>query len=428
MRRRVVAGTVLVAAVAVALFGVPLGVAASRLYRSQEAGRLEREATRAAGALPPTGLHGTDAIELPAPRHGVRLGLYDSGGHLVVGTGPARGGREVAAALAARLTDVHDGRWLAAAVPLHDEEAVVGAARAAIPWDVVHHRAVGAWLAMLGLGGLAVLVAAGLAWRQARHLVAPVDQLGAAAVRIGDGDFAVQVAEPGLAELDRAAGALNRTAARLGDLVTRERAFTADASHQLATPLTSLRLGLESALVTSGTDPRDAIRDAVGEVERLERTVATLLALARDAPIASASCDVAGVAAEAADRYRDRLAAAGRPLRVDVDAHLAPARCSGDALREVLGVLIDNALEHGRGEVGVRARRAGTGVVVEVEDEGDGVANPAVVFTRRHARAAGHGIGLALARSLAEAHGARLELTRSGPRPVFTVALPGGPA
>jgi len=430
MKRTLRTSMVLVTVVAVFVFGLPLAFAAAHLYRGREVSRLERDATRAAGALPASGLRGDDPIELPKPSPGVRLALYDTAGRLVTGSGPDRGSTEVTAALSGRVTDDHDGAWLAVAVPLQDEEEVVGAARAAISWNVVANDAHTSWLVMAAFGAGAIVLAGAVASWQASRLVAPVEEVAHLAVRLGDGDFAARLAPSGVAELDRAADALNRTAGRLGELVTRERAFTADVSHQLITPLTSLRLGLESALLTPGADTTAAIEQAVTEVERLQLTVTTLLAVARDAqPAGDAVCDVAKLCTEMADRWRGSLAAVGRPLRSDLDSDLPLVRCPADVLREILAVLLDNAEVHGTGAVTLVARRAGTGVVIDVGDEGDGVrGDTAEIFRRRSPDAAGHGIGLSLARSLAEAHGARLELTRSTTRPVFSVALPGSPA
>src|SRR5205807_6632680 len=132
MRGRLLASMVAVTALAVAVFGVPLAVAAARLYRGREVSRLEREATRAAGALPATGLRGPDHIELPAAPARVQLALYDQVGRRVIGAGPRTGGSEVSSALRGHVRDHHDKQWLAVAVPLHDEEQIVGAARAAI--------------------------------------------------------------------------------------------------------------------------------------------------------------------------------------------------------------------------------------------------------------------------------------------------------
>lgn len=418
---------VFVTVLAVVLFGIPLGLASARLYRGREVTRLQREATRAAAALPTGGLQSKDPIELPRTSSRVQLALYDVSGRRVAGRGPSAGGPVVTTALKGMVSDGHNGTWLAVAIPILDEEQTVGAARAAIAWDDVADATHNSWMLMAAFGLGAIAFAGAIARWQSSRLVAPVHAVADLAIRLGNGDFTARLAPSGIAELDRAADALNRTAERLGDLLARERAFTADVSHQLNTPLTSLRLGLESALMMPGDDTISSVELALTEVDRLQTTVATLLAVARDVPLAGgATCDVAAICNELADRRRGLLATAGRPLRAELDADLPPARCPGDVLREILTVLMDNARMHGAGAVTMSARRAGSGVVIDVTDEGKGVSGDVGhLFQRRSPQAAGHGIGLALARSLAEAHGARLEVTAAGSRPVFTVALPG---
>lgn len=424
MRRRILTSMVLVTLVAVVAFAVPLGFASARLYRGREVGRLERQATRAAGALPSGGLHGPDGVELPPSPPGMEVALYDDTGRRVVGAGPELGDTEVKAALTGTITNDRDGRWLAVAVPIQDEEHVVGAARAAVRWSNVTHDTYISWLVMAALGALAISLAAGFARWQSRRLVGPINDVAAMAVRLGEGDFSAQVGPAGVAELDRAGDALNRTALRLGEIVTRERAFTADVSHQLNTPLTSLRLGLESAIL--GGDHERALHRAVKEVERLQTTIATLFAVARDAQArADARCDLGAVCADVAGRMRSGLAVDGRPLRLAMDEGVPSVRCPPQVLHEILTILVDNGRRHGAGTVTIAARSAGHGAVVEVSDEGAGIAEPSSVFDRRTLDADGHGVGLALARSLAEAHDARLELTRGGAHPVFTLALPG---
>ena len=100
-------------------------------------------------------------------------------------------------------------------------------------------------------------------------------------------------------------------------------------------------------------------------------------------------------------------------------------RASAAAIGQVLDVLIGNAQQHGRGTVTVRARHAPRSIAIEVSDEGPGPSTDGHdVFRRRPESATGRGIGLALARSLAEAEGGRLTLSRAGPSPGFTLLLP----
>jgi signal transduction histidine kinase len=426
VKRRLLTSMALVTALAVALFGVPLGLVVGRIYRSREVSRLQQQATEAAGALP-AGVHGASAHILPQPAKRNQIGIYDTSNHLVAGTGPAVASGEVLAALGGNVANARHGGWLGAAVPIRDDERIIGAARAAVPWKVVSDETERTWLVMAVFGALALTIAGGVAWWQASRLAAPVADVAALATRLGDGDFSGQLEPSGIPEIDRANDALNRTASRLGDLIARERAFTSDVSHQLNTPLTSLRLELESALVTPGVDLAASIDSALAEVDRLQTTVATLLAVARDTMRAgTVTCDVAEVCDRVASRHRAGLAAVGRRLYIDIEPELPPALCPSDVLAEILTVLLDNAKIHGSGTVTIAARRSGPGVVVDVTDEGGKrIADPAVVFRRRAPEAAGHGIGLALARSLAEAHEARLELTRTTPAPVFTVALAG---
>jgi signal transduction histidine kinase len=222
--------------------------------------------------------------------------------------------------------------------------------------------------------------------------------------------------------VDAVAASLDATATRLGELVARERAFSADASHQLRTPLTALRVELETLELR---DELAEVAAALREVERLEGTIATLLAVARDAPRGAATADLSAVLEELDRDWRPRLGRLARPLRIAVRVPDATVRASADVVREILGVLVDNALEHGRGAVDVVVRPAGRFVAVDVTDEGPGVdADAGDVFARRGGGGPGHGIGLALARSLAHAEGGRLALARIGSRPTFTLTLP----
>ena len=124
-------------------------------------------------------------------------------------------------------------------------------------------------------------------------------------------------------------------------------------------------------------------------------------------------------------RWHGQLAAQGRPLRITVDTPDTMIQASGAVLTELLDVLIDNADRHGRGAVTVHARLLEPFLVIDVSDEGPGFSiDPEIAFQRRSGVSEGHGIGLALARSLAHAEGGRLSVSRSGPGPILTVMMP----
>jgi signal transduction histidine kinase len=311
-------------------------------------------------------------------------------------------------------------------VPLLAGEHVAGAVLAARDPGVVDARVRRAWLALaaLGLGVVGVAVLAALA--VGRWLAGPLERLAGAARRLGDGDFGVRAPRAGIAELDAVGGALDTTAERLAALVARERAFTADASHQLRTPLAALRLELEAMELRAGTGTEAA--RALAQVDRLQETIDTLLSVARDRPRTREELDLRALLTGVEERWRGPLAAQGRPLRVGGADGAPRVRASEPVVREILDVLIDNACRHGAGAVTVRTRAAGGGVAVDVGDEGPGFAgDPEAAFARRagDGGGGGHGIGLALARSLAQAEGARLVVRRPGPEPVLTLLLAG---
>ncbi len=259
---------------------------------------------------------------------------------------------------------------------------------------------------------------------QSRRLARPIDRLAVAAARLGDGDFTIRSEPSGVREVDEVSQALDTTAQRLEETLSRERAFTSAASHQLRTPLTGLRVNLEAARLDPAGDLDGRLDTALAEVDRLERTIDDLLALARDTGTPRSELDVEAVLATVEEGWHGRLATAGRTLRVATEPDLPPVEGSDRAVRQILDVLVDNALRHGAGVVTVRARPAAAGVAIEVSDEGAGIAgDPDRIFDRRPADADRHGIGLALARSLAEAEGARLRLEHARPHPRFALFL-----
>ncbi|MDX6352887.1 MAG: hypothetical protein QOF84_7677 [Streptomyces sp.] len=428
MRRRILRATLVAAVCAVLLFAVPLAVATLRLYQQDELRELQQLADRVAVSVPAHVSASGDPVELPPVESDTAVAVYDAGGHRVTGSGPATGDGPVRTAVRGAGSSHRIGDRLVVAVPVGSGEQVRAAVRVSAPAAQPLHRAALTWAGMLGLAAVAVGVAVLLSVRSSRRLARPLEALAATAVRLETGDLEARAAPSGLPEADEIATALNRAAERIDHLLRRERAFSADASHQLRTALTRVRLELESA--PSDPDPYDAIRAALESLNHMEATLADLLALARDVP-ERAPLDIGALLAATESRWHGELAAGGRPLRIVADDGLPEAVGSARAARQVLDVLLANAAVHGQGAVTIRARDAAGVLAVDVEDEGPGLPDDRDLFDRRRPLPGtpnGHGIGLALARSLVEAEGGRLFVSRRAPRPRFTWLVASDPA
>ncbi|HVT77265.1 MAG TPA: HAMP domain-containing sensor histidine kinase [Acidimicrobiales bacterium] len=424
MRRRILLAMVAIVAAAVTAFAVPLALSAQDNVRASEVAELGQQATRLIGALPARGIDDVRPVTFAKGAVGTTASVYDRRGARLAGIGPQRANDTVRSALHGRVSDDHTGTELEVAVPVHDERQVVGAIRVAEPWSDVTGAAHQRWLAEL-LVAATVLVGASLAAALiSRRLTAPIEDLVRVAVELRDGDLAARVEHSGVPELDAAGDALNDTAEELGKLIENERNFTADVAHQLNTPITALRLSLESALLTGGaTTP--ALETAIADVDRLQATVDTLLAVARGSARTATTDDVASVVRDvvAHDAIVRRLG--NRRIVVDAGVGIPPVQTSVMVVQEILAVLIDNAIVHGAGRIDVSIRRRGDGATVSVTDQGTGIRTENIPDAFDHADDNGRRLGLALARRLAAAHGLRLELSRARPHPTFTLALPG---
>ena len=284
---------------------------------------------------------------------------------------------------------------------------------------------------LLLIGGVALLavgVAVVLGLLYARRIVKPLQELAGAADRLGSGDSSPLGRRYGIQELDRVAEGLDGSAQRINDLLSAERDFAVDASHQLRTPLTALSMRLEE--IMAAADYPDVVREegaaALAQTERLADVVGQLLGRARrtsaGAPTVASVDDIVGQQVvewePAFRRLNRRLAVAGEK---GMFAFATPGGVS-----QVIATLLDNALVHGAGTVTIRTSRTRRSVVVEVRDEGSGV--PPELAPRIFERSVsgspnGTGLGLALARTIAAADGGQVVLVR--PRPaVFALFLP----
>jgi signal transduction histidine kinase len=279
----------------------------------------------------------------------------------------------------------------------------------------------------LVLLALAVLAGRSLAVRWADRIADPVDQLAQQAETLAEPD--VEVMAPlrtGITELDQLSTRLVRSTGRFASTLSTERDFAADASHQLRTPLTALLMRLEEI---NETDDLEVVRSeagtAIDQVERLAGVIDDLLARTRrtQAP-ARVSLDTTIAALQL--EWQPAFEAARRSIRVRGERGLVVQTIPG-ALSQILSTLLENSLAHGGGTVGIEARRSGPSVVIEVTDEGPGI--PVVLAPHvfeRSVSSSGSGLGLAVARDLAEAQGGRLELLSAQPA-VFALFLSSTP-
>lgn len=395
MRRRLLLSTVLIAVAAVVLLGVPLGIVGTRLLTESATSRLEREADRAATRLAAErnagqAIDAAAVADVAAPGH--RLEVRRADGAVISGGDP-----------------VSDGVRVAADGPGGFRSVVVIA-----PADERSEHQAGVWLAVAILSLLALVVAVALALLQARRLSRPLETVARRAAGIGQPGFARPSPASGVAEVDAVQRALNDADARISELLRAEREFSANVSHQLRGPVTGLRLRLEEISLLGAGSPAVAAEAeaALAQADRLMETISHVEALARGMEQVGPPVDLAALAREQAELWRPRFATAGRQLTVQATSDASVA-LPAEALRQIVDVLLDNALTHGDGEASLTVTRADGWCRLIVVDAGAGVpqADWGRVFDRGHTRGQGRGVGLALARDLVRRGGGELRLT-----------------
>lgn len=421
MRHRLVAATVALVLATVLAFALPLAAAVERLLESRALDGLQGTAEQLGLLLDVTA---RDCAELQlrvaqlADGPGV-VSVVGSGGVLVATTAETssvRLGDEARAAAAGRPGRRASDGELAVALPL--STTVCGrqlVLHATVSDGELARSVASAWLWIAAVAVAVAALAAGTAAWLAGRLARPLEALAVAANRLGEGDFSVRAPRSGLPEADGIAEALDDTAARLGRAVERSAAFTGDASHQLRTPLTALRLHLE-ALAATGADPV-ATTAAFAEADRLEATIEDLTALTRvDVP--EVELDVAELVRERLPSWEASAREWGRVVRLELlpvpTVQVRPA-----ALAQAVAVLLDNALRHGAGTITVRVAPARP-------DEPDGIVRVCVVDEGGAGDVADRpgGRGLPLARALIAAEGGRLTVSRDGGGTTVCLVLP----
>ena len=292
--------------------------------------------------------------------------------------------------------------------------------------------------ASFAIGGpIAVLLASVLGYALAAAGLAPVEAMRRRATRVslerpGEG-LPLPAAHD---EIRRLGETLNAMLDRLHDSYERERRFVGDASHELRTPLAVIKVELEGALRAGRDDPdvHAALTAALEECDQLAQLTEDLLVLARGSegrlPLRRQELELRELLDRVRERFADRARARERTIRVDA---AGDPRLEADGLRlgQALANLVDNALRHGDGDVVLRARTAGAATELEVVDSGSGF--PAELgehafdrFARGDAARTrdGAGLGLAIVRAIAEAHGGSAAIVADRPGATVRISIP----
>ena len=435
MTRRLLASYLALTALVLLVLEVPLGMFFQQREMERLTVGLERDAT-ALASLYADAVGGGQrpnqaAADNYAARTGVRVVVTDRSGRSLIDTGAAPDRNfatrpEIRAALAgerassSRHSDTLNTTLLYVAVPIAAGGHVDGAVRLTLETAQVQQRVFRFWF---GLGAVAVVVLAAVALvgtALARSVTRPLRDVELAVARFADGDLRTLPPGPRApAEIARLQATVNMMAERLAQLLAEQRAFVADASHQLRTPLTALRLRLEN--LQSATHGRDAVADleaAIAETHRLATLVNDLLRLAAaEKSSTMEAVDAAVVVRDRVDLWSAVADVDDVLLALTLPAGPALVRAVPNGLEQILDNLLDNAISVSPPGACVRVllTRGTATFDLAVEDEGPGLSDELKAraldrFWRGDASRSGSGLGLPIAQALAVASGGSLRL------------------
>lgn len=436
MSRRLLLGYLSLTALVLVVLEVPLAVTYARNERSTLGTKVERDAVAVASVA-------DDVLERSRPRleplkafveqyareTGGRVVIVNGLGVALVDTDPPEAGTrsfasrpEIRTALSGHVANgVRYSRLLGTdllyvAVPVASNGRVTGAVRITYSTSGVDERVRRYRLILLAIAFVVMAVATAVGLALARFVSRPLRDVQRAAAAAAAGDLTARAPEDeGPPEVRALAAEFNDMVGKLDGLLRAQQEFVADASHQLRTPLTALRLRLENLEHDLGAAGRRELDAAVAEVERLSRLVTGLLVLARadEGAGAPGMVDLGDVVRSRVDAWVPYAEELGITLTARVDG-AAPARATRERLDQVLDNLIENALEHSTADATVTVGT--TGSEVHVVDEGPGLsdAERERAFDRFwRGGGEGSGLGLAIVRRLVEADGGRVELRRA---------------
>ena len=455
MTKRLLLSYLTITLIVLLLLEIPLGL----FYSQREQERLEADVERDANVI--ATLYEDDleaglpldptAAEIYADRTGARVVVVDSDGISQVDTAADvprdfSTRPEMAAALegvrsaGTRRSETLDTDLLFVAVPVASGGIVHGALRVTLDMSDVSARIRSFWFALAGVGAVVLLAVAVIGWVIARSVTRPLRELTDTASRFASGDLTVTpTAVAGPPEIQALDDTMTTMALQLDGLLRSHRAFVADASHQLRTPLTALRLRLENlqSRLAEGDRPAgidDEVERAIDETGRLTELVTNLLQLARaDDQPATATEDLRALTRDRVDTWTAVAEERGVTLTgPSGDGPAVVVRTVPGAIEQILDNVLDNALlVSPRGAtVTVALDTSATAATVTIVDHGPGLSDDDKRdamhrFWRGDTSRPGTGLGLAIVDALATASGGSATLSDTdGGGLTVTVTLP----
>lgn len=296
----------------------------------------------------------------------------------------------------------------------------------------------GWWMLALGLGvlGGALLTDAWIL----RRAIQPVEEIISAAERISRGNLSARIESSAAgAELDRLQNVLNSTFSSLDQAFTQQARFSGDVAHELRTPVSVLMAETQSALERERTaeDYRETISACQRSARRMGGLIESLLDLAQIQSSAESGhemCDLATLASETVDSLK--MMAQAQDIDLQAAFEKAPCKGSASQLTQIVANLLSNAIQHNQraGRVRIDTAQENGRAVLRVENTGAGIPAKDLphVFDRfyrtdasRNRKTGGVGLGLAICKAIADAHGAELSVeSTEGERTVFTLRMP----
>lgn len=324
-----------------------------------------------------------------------------------------------------RRSDTLDTELLYVAVPVASGGTVHGAVRITFDTEEMNERVQRFWIGLVAIAAIVLLVTTVVGWLLARSVTRPIRRLQAAAERFSHGDLTPIDSDPNdPPELVALENDLNDMARQLDDIIERQRSFVADASHQLRTPLTALRLRLENLhSVTPTGESADELSDAIDETTRLSALANDLLQLARtEQHPATTTVDLARLVRDRVDIWTATAELEGVGLELQSDAASRWSIAIEGGIEQVLDNLLDNAIRAAPEGSTVTVTVTGQSAThtIAIADEGPGLSevdksNALERFWRGNTSSEGTGLGLTIAHAIIAASGGQLGLHDHSP-------------